>query len=79
MRKICLLFTAVLLFGVSSSMFAQNVKVTGVVTDAGSGETIPFASVMVKGTMNGVSTDADGVYSITASKDGILVFSSIGY
>ena len=78
MKKICLLFTTVLLWA-SFGLSAQNVEVTGAVTDAGSGEPIPFASVMVKGTMNGVSTDADGKYRIHASGDAVLVFSSIGY
>ena len=79
MKKICLLFTAVLFLGISGALNAQNVKVTGVVTDAGSGETIPFASVIVKGTMTGVNTDTDGAYSITAPQKAVLVFSSIGY
>ena len=79
MRKICLLFTAALMLGLSVAMNAQGLKVSGVVTDAGTGEGIPFASVIVKGTMNGVSTDADGSYSISANKGEILVFSSIGY
>ena len=79
MRKICLLFTAVLMLGLSVAANAQGFKVSGVVTDAGTGEAIPFASVVVKGTMNGISTDADGKYSISANKGEILVFSSIGY
>ncbi len=79
MKKICLLFTAVLMFGLSGVLYAQDVKVTGVVTDAGTGETIPFASVVVKGTMTGVNTDVDGKYSISTPKEGTLVFSSIGY
>ncbi len=78
MKKICLLFTTVLLM-VSAGLSAQDIKVTGAVTDAGNGEAIPFASVVVKGTMNGVSTDADGKYQIYASGDAVLVFSSIGY
>ena len=53
--------------------------VTGKISDAKTGEGIPFASVMVKGTMNGVSSDADGNYEIAASQGSTLVFSSIGY
>ena len=58
---------------------AQNVAVKGVVTDAATGESIPFASVQVKGTMNGVSTDMDGNYTMSVRADAVLVFSSIGY
>ena len=53
------------MLGLSVAMNAQGLKVSGVVTDVGTGEGIPFASVIVKGTMNGVSTDADGSYSIS--------------
>lgn len=63
----------------STALFAQTLTVTGNVTDASTGEPIPFASVHVKGTMNGVSSDVNGHYTIQVSSDGILVFSSIGY
>ncbi len=61
------------------SLSAQNVKVTGTVTDASNGEPIPFASLMVKGTLNGTSTDANGEYIISVPSNGTLVFSSVGY
>ena len=59
--------------------FAQNITVKGVVTDAATGETVPFASIQVKGTMTGTSTDADGNYSIDVPRNAVLIFSSIGY
>ena len=58
---------------------AQNLTVTGVVTDSSTGEPIPFASIQVKGTRTGGSTDADGRYSMQVASNGSLVFSSIGY
>ncbi len=61
------------------SLSAQNLTVTGTVVDETTGEGIPFASVMVKGTMTGVSSNADGVYSISAPSSGTLVFSAVGY
>ena len=69
-----------LLLGVGAA-FAQKGTVTGVVRDASTGEVIPFASIMEKGTMNGISSGEDGVYSITVSdaKSSVLVFSSVGY
>ena len=73
------LFLTALAVMVSSLAFAQGLTVTGVVTDASTGEPVPFASVHEQGTMNGVNTDVDGYYSIVVSKEAILVFSSIGY
>ena len=58
------LFLATLLVLFCSTLFAQN-KVTGRVTSSEDGNPIPFASVVVKGTMNGVATDDNGVYTIT--------------
>ena len=63
----------------SLSTFAQNINVTGVVTDSSTGLGIPVAGVQIKGTTSGTVTDLDGLYSITVPSDGILVFSSIGY
>lgn len=60
---------------------AQALRVSGDVTDSSTGESIPFSSVMVKGTMNGVSADADGNYSIMVGdpSSDVLVFSAVGY
>lgn len=56
--------------------FAQGKTVSGVVTDATG--PIPFVNVVVKGTNNGVQTDLDGKYSITAKPGDVLVFSFVG-
>ncbi|MCI6492212.1 MAG: SusC/RagA family TonB-linked outer membrane protein [Bacteroidales bacterium] len=73
------LFFTMLAVLVSSAVFAQNISVSGHVKDAKDGSPIPFASVHLKGTMTGVSSDADGYFSITVPSQGLLVFSSIGY
>ena len=78
MKKIKFLFMALAL-AVSALASAQNMTVTGCVKDSSTGEGIPFASLQVKGTMVGASTDLDGFYSISVPADGILIFSSIGY
>ena len=78
MRKMRLFFTMLAVL-VSSAVFAQNISVSGHVKDAKDGSPIPFASVHLKGTMTGVSSDADGYFSITVPSQGHLVFSSIGY
>lgn len=58
----------------------QQPRITGVVTDASSGEPLPGVNVIVEGTTIGVVTDIDGRYSIDVpSTDKTLVFSYIGY
>lgn len=63
----------VLMIGLQMS--AQNIK--GVVL--GEGEPLPGATVLVKGTNNGTTTDFDGNFSIQANQDDILVISFIGF
>ena len=53
-------------------------SISGTVTDD-NGVALPGATVLVKGTTNGVSTDFDGAFTISASIDDTLVFSFIGY
>ena len=50
--------------------------VTGVVSDE-NGTPLPGASVIVKGTDNGVTTDFDGAYQISVSDSQTLVFSYV--
>lgn len=63
---------------ITLSGFAQEIKVTGVVTEASSNEPLPGVTVQVKGTTNGTITNIDGQYTIQARKNDILVFSTIG-
>tara|TARA_R110002049_G_scaffold993_3_gene7183 strand:- start:61852 stop:64944 length:3093 start_codon:yes stop_codon:yes gene_type:complete len=58
--------------------FAQEKTISGVVSD-GSGLPLPGATVLVKGTSQGTSTDFDGNYSITANQGASLVYSFVGY
>ena len=78
MKKVKLFFT-VLALSVCALAYGQNITVKGTVSDASTGEPVPFASLQLKGTMTGTSTDANGEYSISVPTDGILVFSSVGY
>ena len=73
------LILTILALMMSVAAFAQNLTVTGVVTDSSTGEPVPFAAIQLQGTMTGGMTDADGVYSITVPSDGVLIFSSVGY
>ncbi len=58
--------------------FAQDVVITGNVSDDNS-LALPGATVLVEGTSNGVTTDFDGNYSISASVGDVLVFSFVGF
>ena len=58
--------------------FSQQVTITGNVADDNS-LALPGATVLVEGTSNGVTTDFDGNYSITANVGDVLVFSYVGF
>ena len=63
------------------ALWAQT-KISGIVTDAGNGAPIGYATVAVKGTAVGVTTDAKGAYTIPIPKgtqNATLVFSYVGY
>jgi len=71
-----LLFVALML--VSTTVLGQT-KISGTVVDE-SNQSLPGASVLEKGTMNGTETDFDGKFSLnTTSNSGVLVVSFIGY
>lgn len=54
--------------------------VNGKLTSEGSGEAIPFANIIVKGTSNGTTSDIDGSFSIQVSSLPVtLLFSSLGF
>ena len=73
------LFTVAMLVLLCTTAFAQN-RVTGRVTSSEDGSGIPFASVVVKGTMNGVATDDSGAYVLTnVPRGAVLEFSSVGF
>ena len=72
-------FLTVLAVLLSHLAFAQNLTVTGVVTDASTGEPVPFAAIQIKGTALGGMADIDGLYTISAPADAVLIFSSIGF
>ncbi|TYA74689.1 SusC/RagA family TonB-linked outer membrane protein [Seonamhaeicola marinus] len=71
------LLLVLLVFCVSLG-FAQERTITGKVVDKDN-LPLPGATVLVKNTSKGTSTDFDGVYSIKASQGETLVFSFVGY
>src|SRR5690606_2953795 len=54
--------------------------VTGTVTDAETGESLPGVNILIKGTTTGTTSDIDGRYSLPVhGQQSVLVFSFVGY
>ena len=69
----------ILTFVISLIGFSQN-TVSGTVTDGEFNEPLPFATVMIKETGEGTTTDFDGVFSIDVQSNSCtLIFSFVGY
>ena len=65
---------------VTSAAYAQDITVTGTVTDASTGEPVVGATVLLKGsTTQYAMTDDLGSYSITVPSDGVLDVTFLGY
>ncbi len=82
MKNTFLSFRTLLLFlawAFAFQAFAQEIQVTGKITDAKEGSTLPGATVLVKGTTTGTLTDIDGNFTIKVNTGSTLVFSFIGY
>lgn len=67
-----------LLMGVSGTLTAQTIKVSGSVSNS-SGEPLAGATVQEKGSARTVSTQQNGQYSIDAAANAVLIISHIGY
>lgn len=63
----------------SDATALADIRITGRIADE-KGEGLPGATVLVKGTTNGVTTDMDGKYALTVpSATSVLVVSFVGY
>ena len=72
-------FYFITFFLISLTGMSQTV-VSGKVTDANSGDPIPFANVIFKGTSTGITTDFDGNYKLkTTAPSDSLQASYVGY
>ena len=68
----------VALFFITATALGQT-KITGTVVDE-TKESLPGASIIVKGTTNGTETDFDGNFVLNAKTDaGVLLISFVGY
>jgi len=78
MRKFTMIFVLLLFVGLQGA-FAQTRVITGTVTSADDGSSIPGVTVVVKGTTIGTTTDLDGNFTLSVpSEYNTLVFSYVG-
>ncbi len=77
MKKFLLLSLMVVLS--AGLVLAQERTVSGRVTDEETGEPIPGANIIVKGTTSGTITDFEGNYSLSVPDGATLVYSFVGY
>ncbi|MBU2949309.1 SusC/RagA family TonB-linked outer membrane protein [Tamlana agarivorans] len=74
------LIAILILLAVNQNVFAQDKTVTGSVFDAVSQQPLAGATVLIKGTSNGTSTDFDGQFTLnTNSGSKTIVVSYVGY
>lgn len=79
LQKVSFLVFCMLAMAYSEKAIAQQTQVTGKITEAETGEAIPGASVLIKGTTRGVVTDIDGNFNIDAETNSVLVISFVGF
>jgi len=84
MQKILIpLFLSIIFFALSPLKAQENdedlIQFSGVVVSQDSISPVPFATVMIKNTSRGTTTDYYGYFSFVAKKGDTVVFSSIGY
>lgn len=79
MKQIRIFSILMMLVLCCGTVFAQGITITGTITDAKTSESLPGASVVLKGTTQGTISDMDGKYVLTASPGATLVVSYIGY
>ncbi|MFV0267213.1 MAG: SusC/RagA family TonB-linked outer membrane protein [Draconibacterium sp.] len=73
-----LLVLAILL---ANQVLAQSgeKQISGTVTEAETGETLPGVSISVQGTTNGTVTSIDGTFNLTVSENDVLQVSFVGF
>jgi TonB-linked SusC/RagA family outer membrane protein len=75
MRKAIVLLCMICMGGL---LWAQTRQITGKVTDA-NGNALPGISVNIRGGRAGVSTDANGNFTLSVPPNAVLEFTGIGY
>jgi CarboxypepD_reg-like domain/TonB dependent receptor/TonB-dependent Receptor Plug Domain len=74
-------FSIIFCLMLAISGFAQTGTLKGRILNAANNEPIPLASVIVKGTTNGVQSDLDGNYELTGLQPGLydFIISFVGF
>lgn len=62
-----------------SLLFAQDIQIRGKVTSADDGSALIGASVLEKGTANGIATDVNGEFRLRVKRGAVLQVTYIGY
>src|SRR5512137_1900753 len=78
MRKFTILFLGLMLV-LTTLAYSQERLITGTVTSGEDGSPLPGASVVVKGTITGTTTDMDGKFSLSVPENSILLISFVGF
>ena len=78
-HKICAFLAILAIFSLGLSATAQHLSVSGIVKDATTGEPILGASILEKGTNNGVITNFEGAFSISVDAKSTLIVRYLGY
>lgn len=76
--QILRLALAISVLFIPQNVLAQR-TVNGKVTEAGTDEGIPGATIQIKGTTKGTVTDFDGNFSLQVTDNDILIISFVGY
>src|SRR5690554_2132404 len=66
-----------MLFSSIGSLYAQDHRVSGTITHEGN--PLLGATIMIKDTQRGTTTDMDGYFELAASEQDVLVISYLGY
>ncbi|NJO02700.1 MAG: SusC/RagA family TonB-linked outer membrane protein [Bacteroidia bacterium] len=79
LTKLSKLALVLILIALSASLLAQEVTVSGTVSDQ-AGTPLPGVNIVVEGSNLGTTTGVDGSFTITApSADAALIFTYVGY
>jgi len=77
MKKVT--FLCLILSWILGSSYAQQIRVTGRVTDAETGMPLESVSINEKGSSKGTTTAKDGSFSLSTNQGNRIVISSVGY
>src|SRR5690242_18227195 len=74
-------FLSFLFLSQASVFLGQTGKITGIIVDTKTGETLPGATILIEGTTKGAAADFDGKFTITNVPAGkvTLVTSYVSY